>query len=452
MSDEAIRYFYIKNVLKKDVQTKTKTISNEIPHQWFFETYPDILQALKDPKVKAGDFTDLDKAARPYFEAEKERLEDKKGFLANRARRRLEAMQQNGHITQEGVDMLQKQAKAYEAALKEKPKETVDQEAFRADMQQIIEKDGMGKFETFVHSEWENLYKEKYLWDNGKKLKFTIDNIVKLMKKYRGTNNEGAGGINYGFNSLLAFLSKKFTSVKDIKENKSALAPDEKELAQYKKAEAMYNDLRDEAAKLHEGRSEDLDLNLAEFLKAIRDGEGGHHFPKNEAFMQHAKAFLREADKVTTSYFEAKPARKVTFDEFSGAVVPKGTSQETIDFLQSQGIEVTEYDQDTKGDREAKTTELAGELQVYFQNTGKYQGSYDKTTNVIELFDGANESTVIHEGAHMFLSVLENVAALDETTLSGYFKGMQGKRLPPCPRCARIFLLSESGPLSPKSG
>ena len=164
-------------------------------------------------------------------------------------------------------------------------------------------------------------------------------------------------------------------------------------------------------------------MNLAEFLKATRDGEDGHHFSQNEAFTQHAKAFSREADKVTTSYFEAKPARKVTFDEFSGAVVPKGTSKETIDFLQSQGIEVTEYDQDAKGDREAKTAELAGELQVYFQNTGKYQGSYDKTTNVIELFDGANESTVIHEGAHMFLSILENMAALDETTLSGYFQG-----------------------------
>lgn len=70
-----------------------------------------------------------------------------------------------------------------------------------------------------------------------------------------------------------------------------------------------------------------------------------------------------------------------------------------------------------------QTAEPAGELQVYFQNTGKYQGSYDKTTNVIELFDGANESTVIHEGAHMFLSILENMAALDETTLSGYFQG-----------------------------
>ena len=246
------------------------------------------------------------------------------------------------------------------------------------------------------------------------------------MKKYRGTNNEGPGGINYGFNSLLAFLSQKFTSIRDIKNHESLLAPNKKELARYKKAEDMYNRLIDEAAELRGSYGMDLDMDLAELMKDTRDGKKElHGFPEDKKFLQHIEDFLREADKVTTDYFEAKPARKVTFGEFSGAVIPKGTSEETVNFLESQGIEVREYDQDVEGDREAKAKELGQKLNVYFQN--KYQGSYDRNTNVIELFDGANESTVIHEGAHMFLSMLENMSQMSEGDIAAYFNGDAGK-------------------------
>lgn len=305
---------------------------------------------------------------------------------------------------------------------KDIPIKEVDRQDFVKDLRKTIEEAGIERFTAFVRSEFDSLYKDRYLWDNGKKYAFNIDNIVKLMKKYRGTNNEGPGGINYGFNSLLAFLSKKFTSIRDIKNHESLLAPNKKELARHKKAEDMYNRLIDEAAELRGSYGMDLDMDLAGLMKDTRDGKKDlHGFPEDKKFLQHIKDFLKEADKVTTDYFEAKPARKVTFEEFSGAVIPKGTPEETVNFLESQGIVVREYDQDVEGDRGAKTKELGQLLNVYFQN--KYQGSYDRNANVIELFDGANESTVIHEGAHMFLSMLENMSQMSEENVATYFNG-----------------------------
>ena len=115
--------------------------------------------------------------------------------------------------------------------------------------------------------------------------------------------------------------------------------------------------------------------------------------------------------------------KKETFHEVAAAVMPKNAPKEIKDYLRVQGATIRLYDPKIAGDRERVTNSAQDKANQYFQNTGKYQGSYDKTTNVIELFDGANESTVIHEGAHMFLSILENMAALDETTLSGYFQG-----------------------------
>ena len=438
-NDVAIRYFYIQNVLKKNVSIHRITIAPTIYYQEIFRDYPGILKALrKRPRTKNSAFLELDKACQPYFKRLEEKIKNKEG-LVGLNKRRLERIQKDGHITIDGAQLLSKWENEYEKSARQKPREEVDKQAFEKDIQKTIEEAGMDKFIVFVRSEFDNLYKDKYLWDNGKKYAFNIDNIVKLMKKYRGTNNEGPGGINYGFNSLLAFLSKKFTSIRDIKNHESLLAPNKKELARYKKAEDMYNRLIDEAAELRGSYGMDLDMDLAELMKDTRDGKKNlHGFPEDKKFLQHIKDFLKEADKVTTDYFEAKPARKVTFDEFSGAVIPKGTSEETVNFLESQGIVVREYDQDIEGDREAKAKELGQKLNVYFQN--KYQGAYDRNANVIELFDGANESTVIHEGAHMFLSMLENMSQMSEENVATYFNGDTAK--------ARAALKSMQGDLS----
>ena len=434
----AIKYYYVKNVLKKDIPIKERTVTPPVRGERLFKEYPELIHALKSSKVKKGDFSEVDQAARPYFDEMRQDIAMGKG-LVGRSKRVLAKWTTNGHINEEGVKELLLRLSTYEEDKKKKPYKEVDRQDFVKDLRKTIEEAGIERFTAFVRSEFDGLYKDRYLWDNGKKYAFNIDNIVKLMKKYRGTNNEGPGGINYGFNSLLAFLSKKFTSIRDIKNHESLLAPNKKELARYKKAEDMYNRLIDEAAELRGSYGMDLDMDLAELMKDTRDGKKDlHGFPEDKKFLQHIKDFLKEADKVTTDYFEAKPARKVTFDEFSGAVIPKGTPEETVNFLESQGIVVREYDQDVEGDREAKAKELGQKLNVYFQN--KYQGSYDRNANVIELFDGANESTVIHEGAHMFLSMLENMSQMSEENVATYFNGDTVK--------ARAALKSMQGDLS----
>lgn len=434
----AIKYYYVKNVLRKDIPIKERTVTPPVRGERLFKEYPELIHALKSSKVKKGDFSEVDQAARPYFDEMRQDIAMGKG-LVGRSKRVLAKWTTNGHINEEGVKEILLRLSAYEEDKKKKPYKEVDRQDFVKDLRKTIEEAGIERFTAFVRSEFDSLYKDRYLWDNGKKYAFNIDNIVKLMKKYRGTNNEGPGGINYGFNSLLAFLSKKFTSIRDIKNHESLLAPNKKELARYKKAEDMYNRLIDEAAELRGSYGMDLDMDLAELMKDTRDGKKDlHGFPEDKKFLQHIKDFLKEADKVTTDYFEAKPARKVTFDEFSGAVIPKGTSEETVNFLESQGIVVREYDQDIEGDREAKAKELGQKLNVYFQN--KYQGAYDRNANVIELFDGANESTVIHEGAHMFLSMLENMSQMSEENVATYFNGDTAK--------ARAALKSMQGDLS----
>ena len=423
--DPAVKYYYIKNVLGEDVPVKKMTVHPEVRNKSFFEQYPEVLKALKGKKVEEGDYSELDKATKPYFD-HLQNLIDRKEGLVGLNKRIISRMTTDGHINRDGAFRLWKWMDEYETDIKKKSYETVDKAAFDKDTDRIISESGVEKFTDYTQKEFENLYKEKYLWDSGKKYKFTLPNIVKLMKKNRGADNEGVAG-NYGFNSLLAYLSRQFTSIRDIKNNEGMLQPNEKEMAQYKKAEAVYNDLLDEAVELKGKYDESVDIDLAELVKDIRDGKQDMHgFPRDEKFMNHIHELLKEIGKVTTDYFEAKPARAVSFSEFSGAVVPENTKPEIVKYLKDQGITVETYDPKVEGAQKAKTEELAERLNVYFQGE-KYLGAYDRETNVIEIFDGANQSTVIHEGAHMYLSMLGEYASLSTAEMARYFNGDESK-------------------------
>lgn len=423
--DPAAKYYYIKNVLGEDVPVKKMTVHPEVRNKSFFEQYPEVLKALKSKKVEEGDYSELDKATKPYFD-HLQNLIDRKEGLVGLNKRIISRMTTDGHINRDGAFRLWKWMDEYETDIKKKSYETVDKAAFDKDTDRIISESGVEKFTDYTQKEFENLYKEKYLWDNGKKYKFTLPNIVKLMKKNRGADNEGVAG-NYGFNSLLAYLSRQFTSIRDIKNNEGMLQPNGKEMAQYKKAEAVYNDLLDEAVELKGKYDESVDIDLAELVKDVRDGKQDMHgFPRDEKFMNHIHELLKEIGKVTTDYFEAKPARAVSFSEFSGAVVPENTKPEIIKYLKDQGITVETYDPKVEGAQKAKTEELAERLNVYFQGE-KYLGAYDRETNAIEIFDGANQSTVIHEGAHMYLSMLEEYASLSPAEMAQYFNGDESK-------------------------
>lgn len=102
-------------------------------------------------------------------------------------------------------------------------------------------------------------------------------------------------------------------------------------------------------------------------------------------------------------------------------------SKEIKDYLRAQGVTIRLYDPRIEGDRERVTNSAQDRVKQYFQEGSNYQGSYDRNANVIELFDGANESTVIHEGAHMFLSMLENMSQMSEENVDTYFNGDTAK-------------------------
>lgn len=134
-----------------------------------------------------------------------------------------------------------------------------------------------------------------------------------------------------------------------------------------------------------------------------------HDFKNIAGMKKRAESIVKEIQALPVKYFEAKPQRAVHFNEVAGAIVPNGTPKSTIDYLKGQGITVRRYNPANEGERHAKTEKLANQLNLYFQKGGQYKGGYSPESNAIHLFAAADQSTMVHEAAHFYLTTLLNL-------------------------------------------
>ena len=313
-----------------------------------------------------------------------------------------------------------------------KDEKVFDSKSFDEQMEKKI-KANAKEYDAWKDSFRNEMLGESIIQDNGKPA--TLDNIAEAM--IGELKNAQKSFVGYGVGNIIASSAKKLKSIDELHKvadkkmdastNTETGLDNSEEYAHVKDEITKFLDQMADAYKWENKRESRSDA--AQVLMAVMQGKSfrvsaeGFDFNYSQELEQQAKEIVKEVKVLPVKYFEAKPQRAVRFSEVAAAVMPKNAPKEIKDYLRAQGVTIRLYDPKIAGDRERVTNSAQDKANQYFQNTGKYQGSYDKTTNVIELFDGANESTVIHEGAHMFLSILENMAVLDETTLSGYFQG-----------------------------
>lgn len=290
-------------------------------------------------------------------------------------------------------------------------------------LKEMLDKDTEG-FHKWLSEEMDKLYGEPLVQIGRKKVPATLSNIVKAMQENAGAGKENS--LTFADNKVLAFGARLFSSVDEMHEAEGALAQNQKNDPVYGKFMEDMRIFHDEAERQDRTRG-DFSVNdranaalAGEFKKknpseaglAVELRKNGFRAAKGSALVMRGMNAIKSAREVTTDYFEAKPERAVQFGEFAAAIVPKKTDKEIVDYLKGQGIRVVKYDPDKEGDRQTKTQQTAQKERVYFQENGKkFRGAYDSTQNVIHIFDGGDQSTVIHEGAHFYLSTLERIAA-----------------------------------------
>lgn len=233
----------------------------------------------------------------------------------------------------------------------------------RASLQDLIEPYADER-RAWGRKELNKLFKEEEFFDastnrdyytgKGLKLKpYTAEEVLKFMKKNRGSAQEG-GMSTPG--ALRASLTEKLSSLKDIRAQSGKLVKSDdfkdfqnssyeriSDLAEslrpfYKFDSSSFGYSNEVIEMLIESQKRGLDRTLSEF--------GFDNLPDYALQeIQEVKSFFRNAP---TEYFEAKPERLVDIEEFEGAIVPEGTSDDIIQALKDSGIKIETYADDAQ--------------------------------------------------------------------------------------------------------
>lgn len=111
--------------------------------------------------------------------------------------------------------------------------------------------------------------------------------------------------------------------------------------------------------------------------------------------------------------YKTSALKYVTGKEFYDTVAAeKGGQKEASEFINEHGIKGITYD----GGNDGKCFVVFDDKAIRIINNynqehkGAYAGAYDADRNILHVFEAANQSTVVHESAHWWLSMLNNIA------------------------------------------
>ena len=111
--------------------------------------------------------------------------------------------------------------------------------------------------------------------------------------------------------------------------------------------------------------------------------------------------------------YKTSALKYVTGKEFYDTVAAeKGGQKEASEFINEHGIKGITYDGGNDGKCFVVFDDKAIRIINHYnqEHKGSYAGAYDADQNILHIFEAANQSTVIHESAHWWLSMLNNIA------------------------------------------
>ena len=274
-------------------------------------------------------------------------------------------------------------------------------------------------------------FDDPFLTIGRKKAPYTLENILKVMtsgKEQRGREDTGV----FGIGKTKAATTIKFSDIEQMRQTAKTAIVDADDFAMAKQDTdqtlSSYRDMMLEHPHKYTDTFEILDssmMAIAKFstsktktLASMRQALRSEGFQNVDAIPDNDIQFaIDAANKLAQTpvpYFESKPQRIVTLNEFAGAVVPLNTPQDVIDILEKNNIRVEYYE---GFDRQEVIQRVAGELSqekegILFQKErGFIEFGKDRKFN-ITLLQNADLSTFLHETGHFYLEVLGDLAEM----------------------------------------
>ena len=290
-------------------------------------------------------------------------------------------------------------------------------------------------FRRWVEQTILSRFADPYLTVNRKKVPYTLENILKVMtsgKEQRAREDTGV----FGVAKTKAATTIKFADIEQMREAAKTTIVDPVDFADARQeTEQMISNYREmmleyphkftdtferqdsamrAIAKFSTGKTK----TLASMRKALQSEGFQNVNDIKDSDIQFAIDSANKLLQTPVPYFESKPQRIVTLDEFAGAVVPLNTSQDVIDTLEKNGIRVEYYegfDRQEVIQRVAKELSQEKEGVLFQQERGFIEFGKDRKFN-ITLLQNADLSTFLHETGHFYLEVLGDLAEMADAS------------------------------------
>lgn len=249
---------------------------------------------------------------------------------------------------------------------------------------------------------------------------YTAENIIAQMKKEGLLSGEN---FDYGLSSLMSKFATKQKSMEELKESaKDGLYSSEQLNEDYENLKKEYEELGDKVAPLYWDKwsfyefQSDVFFAIAKNKKKYLKDTYNIEVPADLA--KEVKDFVTKAQTMPRSYFEAKPMREVSLNEFGYALARVGTLTENQkDKLENvYNIDVIEYDNSIKEALEKVETE---QPEIYFQSNPKSNG------NVVDLTDDF-ETTPTSEDVENYINELVESGKKFATLSPDWFVDVKG--------------------------
>lgn len=199
---------------------------------------------------------------------------------------------------------------------------------------------------------------------------YTLDNVIKIMTELDDTGSESS--MMTGINEIAGNVSKRLTSIQDIKNNEYMLQSYTDEeysaiLEEY--GDKLFNLQQEILDRGHSNSSnqfiamDNLGSAISQVARDYGNGErvnantitevlSEYGFNPTAEESQTILDMFDEFKELPTEYFEAKPKRAVKLSEAQAIVIPNDASPEFKQQLQDSKIRYYEYDRSIDGDRQ----------------------------------------------------------------------------------------------------
>jgi len=261
-------------------------------------------------------------------------------------------------------------------------KKTLDRRKTVDRIDRAVKKLGKDKFEEWALDIADKIFVEPHYKKGRKKVDFSLNSAIDIMLGQAITGSENT--MTTSVAKARSRGAKRFKNLDEMRKAKERIV-ESKAFDKLKDASNdRFFDLSDKVKENYKYYHKDSfsTYHLDDLSKSIYDyytgsGKGRSAMERSlkkndfsnisDSDIDDIVSFATDLQNMPTEYFEAKIQRGVRLSEFSGAVIPKGTSQKVKDILAMNDVPFVQYDSRKDGDRTKKVQKISKAADVFFK-------------------------------------------------------------------------------------